>query len=260
MNITKEIISPAKAREYLATSRGNIRPLQESKVRNLVAEIERGEWRLSHQGIAFDTDGRLIDGHHRLTAISRQPNDVTIMVARDVSVDALPKVDCGLTRPMSVRAQVSQHQAAVASLALQIVIGERHAFTTGQVWDFTRGIFGHAVALFEAHRTTRRGLDNAAITLGAAAAWFVSREIALTQYRDMMAGDLTKLRLGPARLVSMCMSGALQHVTHRKQGMAARAFHSFSEPNEEVRNISDKMRADLVDRIREIVKQNLQPA
>lgn len=260
MNISTELISPAKAAEYLATSRGNIRPLKESKVRNLITEIERGEWRLSHQGIAFDVDGHLIDGHHRLTAISRQPFDVTVMVARGVSIDALPKVDCGLTRPMSVRARVTQHQAAVASLALQLLHSDRHSFTTGQVSGFASSKFGKTVALFEAHRTNRKGLDNAAITLGSVAAWFVSGDVAINQYVCMMDGEITKLRPGPARLVSMCMSGALQHVTHRKQGMAARAFHSFSEPDADVRNISDKMRAELVDRIRDIVKANLQPA
>ena len=38
-------------------------------VNHLATLIKNGEFTLTHQGIAFDEDGNLIDGQHRLHAI-----------------------------------------------------------------------------------------------------------------------------------------------------------------------------------------------
>lgn len=62
-------VTPKLAREYLLHNVGN-RALRPSHVETLRASFERGEYVQTHQGIAFDTKGRLIDGQHRLTAIA----------------------------------------------------------------------------------------------------------------------------------------------------------------------------------------------
>jgi hypothetical protein len=44
-------------------------PLSKRTVRDFAEAMRRGDWRLTHQGIAFDASGALVDGQHRLAAI-----------------------------------------------------------------------------------------------------------------------------------------------------------------------------------------------
>lgn len=67
-------VTPKMAREFLKSNKKN-RPLRSSHVETLRASFERGEYVTTHQGIAFSDEGVLIDGQHRLTAISLLPDD-----------------------------------------------------------------------------------------------------------------------------------------------------------------------------------------
>lgn len=84
ISIVKETITPEKARQYLETNVGN-RRLNNGFAESLANEIREGRWQLTHQGIAFDENGRLIDGQHRLTAVALANEPVEMMVARGVA-------------------------------------------------------------------------------------------------------------------------------------------------------------------------------
>lgn len=62
-------VTPSLAREWLKKNTKN-RAIRPSHVETLRQSFERGEQVTTHQGIAFDTDGILIDGQHRLSAIA----------------------------------------------------------------------------------------------------------------------------------------------------------------------------------------------
>lgn len=66
-------VTPAMAREWLKSNTKN-RPIRWSHVNTLRQMLERGEQVTTHQGIAFDAEGVLIDGQHRLTALSLMPD------------------------------------------------------------------------------------------------------------------------------------------------------------------------------------------
>ena len=87
-----ETIDLDKAREYLATNplfesgkKGTNRPLSVKVVNNYAKEMLYGNWMLTHQGIAFDTKGKLRDGQHRLEAI--------IQAATEGAIDGEFKLD-----------------------------------------------------------------------------------------------------------------------------------------------------------------------
>lgn len=89
-----ERITPSKAEAYLKKNESN-RPLKDSLVRRLMHALRGGHWRETHQGIAFNGDGRLLDGQHRLTAIVRTGISAQLMVARGLSDDAFLAIDTG---------------------------------------------------------------------------------------------------------------------------------------------------------------------
>lgn len=61
-------VTPADAKQILMAMPVQ-RPVRQSHVARMAAAMKSGRWLKIHQGIAFDTNGRLIDGQHRLNAI-----------------------------------------------------------------------------------------------------------------------------------------------------------------------------------------------
>ena len=91
-------ITPDVARQFLAANIGN-RPLRRSLVLRLKDSFARGEYVPTHQGIAFSVEGILMDGQHRLQAISEM-KDVSfpMLVSRGLPPNAFMTMDIGVVR------------------------------------------------------------------------------------------------------------------------------------------------------------------
>lgn len=89
-----EEISPDKAKTYLSTSKGN-RNLRPKSVSIYARDMAAGRFQCTHQAIAFDESGALVDGHHRLSAIVKANVTVKMMVARNVPRKAIECIDTG---------------------------------------------------------------------------------------------------------------------------------------------------------------------
>jgi len=89
------LVTPALAKAWLERNVIN-RPLVERHVEDLVWEVKAGNWKLTHQGIAFNREGRLIDGQHRLTAIVRANVSMDVRVTFNVSGSYDSPIDSGL--------------------------------------------------------------------------------------------------------------------------------------------------------------------
>ena len=59
-------ITPDMALRWLETTNTNNRKVSEKHVHRLARDMTDGKWRLTHVGIAFDPNGTLLDGQHRL--------------------------------------------------------------------------------------------------------------------------------------------------------------------------------------------------
>ena len=92
-----QTITPAKAADMLDANITN-RPLAKSTVRAFAEAMERGDWLVTHQGIAFDSDGVLVDGQHRLAAIIEADVPVDMTVFTDVEPDTFDVLDTGKRR------------------------------------------------------------------------------------------------------------------------------------------------------------------
>lgn len=84
-------ISPELARAWLEANTFN-RKVSPEIVNKYASDMEQGTWRLNHQGIAFDDEGVLVDGQHRLMAIVKSGVTIKAMVtwgSSRVGVDEL---------------------------------------------------------------------------------------------------------------------------------------------------------------------------
>ena len=77
-------ITPKMAKEYLEKNMKNNRRVSRDLVQRYARIMHAGGWNLTHQGIAFDDRGELIDGQHRLNAIVQANVPVKMLVTYDV--------------------------------------------------------------------------------------------------------------------------------------------------------------------------------
>jgi len=97
MRTKTQTITPAKAAALLESNTSN-RPLSRATVRVFADAMRRGEWKTTHQGIAIDSGGVLVDGQHRLAAIVEADLPVKLTVFTDVSPDTFDVLDTGKRR------------------------------------------------------------------------------------------------------------------------------------------------------------------
>lgn len=99
MRMEVETVTPAMAEAWLASAAGlPQRHLTPGRVRQFASAMTRGQWRVTHQGIAIDPDGVLIDGQHRLSAVVLSGVTVQMMVAYDVPRETFDAFDTGQAR------------------------------------------------------------------------------------------------------------------------------------------------------------------
>ena len=91
-------VTPATASRWLAHNHGN-RPVSEVTVRRWTDLFNLGRYRLTHQGIAFDQDGNMVDGQHRCSGLSRSDcPGAWVQVTHGVDRAGFAVMDTGNTR------------------------------------------------------------------------------------------------------------------------------------------------------------------
>ena len=90
-----QFVTPAAAASYLDTLHEHQRRRMEAPTARMVRDMAEGRWVTTHEGIAFDTRGRLIDGQHRLAAIVASGVSLFLWVFRDLPEDAIQVINRG---------------------------------------------------------------------------------------------------------------------------------------------------------------------
>lgn len=139
---TKSVeVTPAIARKWLERNTIN-RALRGFVVETFRAALVRGEYKETHQGIAFSHTGELLDGQHRLTAISQMPETFSIrmLVTTGLDPDAFEGIDIGLKRNPSDVLRIPTGLAAVARFVAMMVQTDRVGVTPQYLVPFVAGI------------------------------------------------------------------------------------------------------------------------
>lgn len=92
-------VTPQTAHQWLETNRFN-RPLNQSQVAHYIRQIRSGQWQRTHQGIAFDGRGVVLDGQHRLKAIAESGITVPMLVFLNENLAVHELIDNGRKRSL----------------------------------------------------------------------------------------------------------------------------------------------------------------
>jgi hypothetical protein len=132
MKQSLQTVTPKSAAAYLQRTQELIdagqfrqRSISESTVDCLAREITSGHWVETHQGIAIATNGAVLDGRHRLTAIIKAGVPVKTWVATDVPLVALQN---GVT--INTIDAVDRNRPRPTGTML----GISHGYTNGNSW------------------------------------------------------------------------------------------------------------------------------
>ncbi|MFC0546806.1 hypothetical protein [Kutzneria chonburiensis] len=116
----------------------NNRLLDSATVDRYAAAMRRGEWRLSHQGIAVDSGGNLLDGQHRLAAIVKSKMSVKMLVVRGVERSTFSVVDTGKKRSATDSLRLSGVADANHTAAALRYIGLYDELPANAAWSGAR--------------------------------------------------------------------------------------------------------------------------
>jgi hypothetical protein len=88
LTVTVDVINPEEAQAYL-TNNAMHRKIKQKKVDAYKNEMQDGKWRLNGKALIFDSNGRLLNGQHRLSAVVQSGVPLTTVVIRGVDPSVL---------------------------------------------------------------------------------------------------------------------------------------------------------------------------
>ena len=129
-----ETITPESASRYLEANKAN-RNIRQTRVDSYARDIQSGKFPATHQCVAFNANGDLIDGQHRLSAIVKANMPVQMYVARYDRTETammLP-LDVGLSRCAYEVLKATKKDAETASCIIRLVAREQKYITAFEV-------------------------------------------------------------------------------------------------------------------------------
>lgn len=100
MKFETRIVGPVEARELLSLNEGN-RPVSQNNVDWISSELLAGKYKNTGDTIKICTNGKLIDGQHRLLAIVKTGKAIELNFAIGVDPDSFAVIDTGRKRTPS---------------------------------------------------------------------------------------------------------------------------------------------------------------
>ena len=141
--VTKaEWITPGEAEKLLEKNVGN-RKIRIGVVLKYAKDMLDDKWQFTHQGIAIGSNGNIIDGQHRLSAIVYSGVPIRMLVTRGVECNsALGQIiDQGALRGVHEVLGMSSHQVAVIRCFSGFIYGfKKKAMSAPQVEKFYNDI------------------------------------------------------------------------------------------------------------------------
>ena len=102
MRLEVHRLTPNEAEKLLiGAAEQKQRPMQQTRVQQYARVMRAGDWKITHQPIAIDVHGVLIDGQHRVAAVAASGVSVDLLIAYDADPETFDVVDTGRPRSPS---------------------------------------------------------------------------------------------------------------------------------------------------------------
>lgn len=125
LTVTLEEITPRKASDYLKANFTGNRKRSNVRVRRYANVMRRGHWRVTHEGIAFDDAGYLIDGQHRLQAVVESGESIQCLVVRGMPTEVYQAIGRPMMRRIDAVATEEWIDARAVAVGRVMMLGVR---------------------------------------------------------------------------------------------------------------------------------------
>lgn len=120
MLLTVEMVTPEIAADWLKSNKAN-RRLRTRVYKGYARAMEKGNWHAKPVALCFKKDGTIGNGQHTLHAIVESKKPQLLLIARNVSDEAIASMDVGLTRSITdianfLQTDMGKSQAAIARI------------------------------------------------------------------------------------------------------------------------------------------------
>jgi hypothetical protein len=203
MNFRMETITPSLAAEMLNGNTRN-RRLRRSLVLQYAKDMSAGRWLETHQGIAINCDGTILDGQHRLAAIVESGVTQRMLVARGVPASSQVAMDdharrsCADALTLDKGEEVSPSVVAIAKAVNELSAGTK-LLTRGETSEAIDSLSPSLEFVDEFLLPKQRGVTSAAVWSAVCLAWFYVADLQRLQEfcivlsgREMPASDSDK--------------------------------------------------------------------
>lgn len=242
MDLSIETITAKQAEKYLQFNTSN-RPLRKSLVAQYARDMASGNWRLTHQGVAFNCDGTLLDGQHRLAAVVQSGATVQMLVARGVDsrsqlvMDDHAKRSAGDALSLSRKEKITQAEVAVIRGAIELSVNRRDHFRmTKQDLDNVLDTFRQPLNFVsQMMPNNERGITSAPVKASIVLAWFYVQDLErLKTFCNVLTGRILPESDGDRAAVILrewLLRSGMQASELRVEGFkkTQRAIVAFSE-------------------------------
>jgi hypothetical protein len=222
-------VTPAQARKWLKFNTKN-RKLRPGFVEELHMAHGRGEWKTTHQGIAFARNGQLLDGQHRLTFISQLAEglSVPVNVTTDCDEGIFDAIDLHQRRTLSDITGVSEELGAVGRFFARIYNSSHSSGLTPQfVRPFIEWAEPEFVELISFSPAKVAIFSSASVR---AAAIYMMKlghdsDFVKVSYDSLVRADIDSMPYGAKALMQQRMSGKI--MSARTLDLFCRAVRAF---------------------------------
>jgi hypothetical protein len=154
-------VTPEVAERFLEKNHSN-RKVRESVVDTYAKDMTEGRWEQTHQGIAFDSDGNLMDGQHRLMAIVKSGVSLEMIVAHNV--ESRVNIDNHAKRNLTDTTGWNKYYISMAKTILDnLSYGKVHYASSAEILDFMEKHKEHLEFALELTQTAKLGLRVSAV-------------------------------------------------------------------------------------------------
>lgn len=234
MKTEMKTITPELAAEMLKKNEGN-RPLSSSVVRKYVDAMTRGDWQETHQGIAFGENGRLLDGQHRLAAITQSGIAQRMLVSTGIPDRSFMIFDAGSRRTDAQNMRMDKRVVEDAKLLLDAGGTPRYGRT------FAPSVLENAVSkissahefLFGESKTSIRFFSSSPVRCAAVCAVIFSDAdplIVKKRYYDMLSYNTSEFSVTMESLARQVANGSIKYSNSDKSRLdiLGRMYSVFS--------------------------------
>lgn len=250
-------VTPALARKWLRANK-NIRVLSRTKVENLKEAWERGEYVMSHQGVAFVGDD-FVDGQHRMTALSEMPDSfaIDILVCRQVDPKAVKVMDIGTKRGAADILGEDRKVVETARFLATIYLGKANAVTPQYLEPFVARIRAPHEDLLQFCPTACKMWSSAPVRAAAVMVSLAGGDVdyAKLVYRAMVAQDFTSMPRSAQSVFRAHINGKVR-AAHASDAFV-RALKIFNPANADHVKVQVKDTSPALELVRNVMRREI---